>query len=212
MSNLVFPQLAGIMWDQKKIPIFNTVTQRTVNLKESRVCLSQYPIYEYELSYELLRDNVVNNELQTLMGFYLARQGAYDSFLYIDPSDCIVTGQQVGTGDGNTKAFQLYRTYGGWIDFITDIQPPGASPALPVLNVYLSDALQNPNSYSVNYYQSGILTFANAPAPGVTIKVNFSYYRRVRFVEYTEGSGDAFNNFQYRLWELKKVTLLQDKL
>ena len=83
MSNLVFPQLPGVQWDQKKTPIFNTITQRTVNLKEARVSLSQYPIYEYQLSYEVLRDDTANNELKTLMGFYLSRQGAFDSFLYI---------------------------------------------------------------------------------------------------------------------------------
>jgi uncharacterized protein (TIGR02217 family) len=212
MGNQVFPQLAGLKWDIKKTPIFNTVTQRTVNLKESRVSLSQFPIYEYELSYEILRDDLVNNELKTLMGFYLSRQGAFDSFLYIDPSDCLVTAQPIGTGDGNTKIFQLYRTYGGWIDTITDVQPRGASPALPVFNVYLTGSLQAQNSYSVSNYQSGLLTFVNAPSPGAVITADFSYYRRVRFVEYTEGSGDAFSNFMYRLWELKKVTLIQDKL
>ena len=210
MSNLVFPQLAGIMWDQKKIPIFNTVTQRVVSLKESRISLSQYPIYEYDLSYEVLRDDIANNELKTLMGFYLSRQGAFDSFLYIDPSDCIVTAQQVGTGDGNNNVFQLYRTYGGWIDIITDIQPRGAT--LPVLEVYLQGVVQNHSSYSVNNYLSGVLTFVNAPAPGVAVTVDFSYYRRVRFVEYQEGDSDCFSQFMYNLWELKKVTLIQDKL
>ena len=210
MSNLVFPSLPGLMWDQKKVPIFNTITQRVTSLKESRICLAEYPIYEYQLSYEVLRDDTVNNELKTLMGFYLSRQGAFDSFLYIDPSDYIIANQQVGTGDGGTKTFQLYRTYGGWIDLITDVQPRGTT--LPVLEVYLQGVIQNHSSYSVSYYQNGVLSFVNAPAPGVSINVDFSYYRRVRFIEYQEGDSDSFNNFLYNLWELKKVTLIQDKL
>jgi len=198
-----------------KVPIFSTRIQTGISGKSVRTQFYQYPLYQYDLSYEILRDDTVNNELKTLMGFYLARQGAYDSFLYVDPSDNTIAGQTIGSGDGNTKTFQLIRTYGSTNFNFTepqlDIQPPN-SPT-PILNVYLNGVKQN-SGWSVSYYQSGILTFTSAPGNGVVITADFSYYKRVCFLEFQQSSqsgsanADAFGNFMYNLWELKSLTLI----
>jgi uncharacterized protein (TIGR02217 family) len=214
MSNVVFPTtLKGLKWDQAKTPIFSTRIQKSTSGRSLRAALYQYPIYQYDLSYEVLRDTVALNELQTLMGFYLSRQGAFDSFLYIDPSDNKVAGQAIGTGDTVTAAFQLVRTYGGFAEPCLDIQAPG-SP-LPVLNVYVNAVLQDPSYYSIkasdgstSYFNGGLLTFGIGHIPGAApITADFSYYKRVCFIEYGEGSGDSFSQFMYNLWELKKLSL-----
>ena len=59
MSGIVFPTfLAGKMLTQRKTPTWNTKTQRALSGKESRISYRAYPLYEWELQYEFLNDNV----------------------------------------------------------------------------------------------------------------------------------------------------------
>ena len=211
MSNLIFPTLPGLKWDQVKTPIFSTRNQLVTSGKSVRTAFYQYPLYQYDLSYEILRDYTVNsvNELQTLMGFYLSRQGGFDSFLYKDPSDNLIASQGIGIGDGNTKSFQLIRTYGGYTEPVNDIIQQVAG--VPVLNIYLDGVKQN-SGYTVTYFASGLLTFTSAPGNGVVISADFSYYRRVCFDEFGASKGssnsDGFSEFMYNLWECKRVSLI----
>jgi hypothetical protein len=75
--------------------------------------------------------------MQTLLGFYNARQGSFDTFLFTDPDDSSITGQQIGIGDGSTKTFQLLRALGGFNDIIqapnvvSTVYLTGAAPAVP---------------------------------------------------------------------------------
>ena len=209
MGNEIFPTLAGLKWDQKKTPIFSTLMQRSTSKKETRLSLFVYPLYQYDLSYEILRDDILNNELKTIMGFYLARQGAFDSFLYLDPSDNTVVGQVIATGNGSLKSFQMGRTYGGFYEPRYRIAVP-ASPT-PILKIYLNASLQS-SGYTVDTY-TGLLTFANAPGSGVVITADFTYYQQVRFVEYVEdgspgGGGSAFSTFAHNLWELQGLSFV----
>lgn len=57
MSNLIFPNyLPGILFTPRKAPTFNTGVHPAVTGKESRLSYRAYPLYQWELSYELLRD------------------------------------------------------------------------------------------------------------------------------------------------------------
>jgi uncharacterized protein (TIGR02217 family) len=208
MSNVVFPATMGLKWGLTKIPIFSTRIQQATSGKTLRAAFYQYPLYWYDLSYDILRDDVAHNELKTLMGFYLSRQGAFDSFLYIDPSDNIVTGQAIGIGDGNTKTFQVVRTYGGFVEPCYDIQSP-VSPT-PILNVYINGVKKTiTTDYSIAYLNSGILTFVAAPGNALPITADFSYYKRVRFAEFNDSSGsDSFSQFMYNLWEVQKLSFI----
>jgi hypothetical protein len=141
MSNDLFPALLGVQWDIKKTPLFSTLIQRVVSGGEYRAATRIYPLWEFAFTYDLLRDDLVTNELQTLMGFYLSHRGAANSFLYSDPDDNIVTGQMIGIGDAGTAAFQLIRTYGGFAEPIYDIATPGpvVDPELILNGVFSSD-------------------------------------------------------------------------
>ena len=209
MSNEIFPVLPGLKWNQVKTPVFTTLIQRSVSKRESRAATNFYPLYQWDLSYELLRQGGAFAELQTLLGFYLRRQGALDDFLSDDPTDDSVAGQVIGTGDGGTLAFQLVRYFGGWVDLVTDVK---ASPA-PV--IYVNGSAVSPSLYSIGMTASGILTFNSAPANGAAITADFSYYWRVRFIEFSDPSmsgsdstGDGPSNFMQNLWELKALSLV----
>lgn len=124
MGNEIFPTLPGITWNQTKVPIFKTISHRATSGAETRLSLYQYPLYQYSLAYSLLRDTTALNELKTLMGFYMSRRGAWDDFLYIDPSDNICTAQTLTAITSDT--YQLSRLYGAFRDNIFDIQTPGS--------------------------------------------------------------------------------------
>ena len=146
MSSAVFPVLPGLMWDVKKTPVWKTAVQSAVSGKELRVAYMQYPLWQFTLAYEVLRGDA-NAEFQTLLGFFLARQGMFDSFLYADPTDNAVTAASFGIGDGVTTAFQLTRALGGFVEpvqnvngapsvFVNTVAEPSAaltSPAAPTL-------------------------------------------------------------------------------
>ncbi len=195
MSDAIFPTLPGLKWDVTKKPYFSTKIQTSVNGKESRAIDWSYPRWQFDLSYELLRDDVTN-ELRTLMGFFLQRQGAFDSFLYTDPSDNYVASQSIGTGNGATTVFQLVRSLGGFTELMKNIT------GTPV--VRLNGTVQG-SGWTVD--GNGLITFTTAPAAGVAVTADFSYYFRVRFLQ----DESEFSQFMQNLWELKKCQLVSLK-
>lgn len=178
--------MAGVDWGTRKSPEFSTKVQRSTNGRESRAAFFSYPLYNFSLKYNVLRESVANNELQSLMGFFLQRKGMFDSFLYTDPSDNAVTDQSFGTGNGVQPSFQLTRPYGGFTE--------------PVQNVNMLTNLKVNGMVVSNYAVSGtgLVTFAAPPSGALTWSGTFYY--RCRF---TMDSAE-FNQFLYRLWELQK--------
>src|SRR5277367_1019719 len=88
MSSLVYPsptQTPGIMYDSVRSPSFHTGVQPALSGKESRIAYQVYPIMNWELSYEVLRDYVNPSELKSLFGLYTQLGGRWDTCLYSDP-------------------------------------------------------------------------------------------------------------------------------
>ncbi len=135
------------------------------------------------------------------MGFYLSCQGAYGTFLFEDPSDFQIRGQYLGTGDSSASVFQLQRTMGAALPnggFIEPVTAPNTVGA-----VYFNGISQSASSYSVDP-ETGLVTFANPPATGIVVAADFSYWFRCRFVD----DSYDFENFMFRLWQLKKLTFI----
>lgn len=200
MSTAVFPALPGLAWSVDKQPEFSTVVRTAASGQETRVALWPAPRWRFKLAYDLLRADA-HQELQSLMGFFLARQGQFDSFLYQDPDDHAVTAQPIGQGDGTTTGFQLVRALGG---FSKSIRAPNLGAAL---NVYLGGMAQNPATYSVSGWGTatpGLLAFTTAPGAGVAIAADFSFYFPVRFA----ADLAEFSEFMHQLWELKQLELI----
>jgi uncharacterized protein (TIGR02217 family) len=200
----IFPALPGLGWSVTKAPRFATRIQRAVSGRELRVLDQPYPLWTWTLTYGVLRDQsdtrgsgglgVGYSELRTLLGFFLAQQGALTPFLFDDPTDDSISGQIIGTGDGSTTAYQLVRTMGGFAE-------PIVAPNV-ISGIYFNGVLQSPSSYSVNT-STGIVTFTAAPPAGQIVTASFTYYFQVRFA----GDTAEFENFMYQLWQLKTVKL-----
>lgn len=182
MSNIVFPTLPGLTWDVIRRPNFSTRIQTATSGKKNTAAFWTYPIWDFSLTYNFLRETTGYTELQTLAGFFLARQGGFDSFLYTDPIDNAVTGQAVGTGDGVTTAWVLPRAWAGFVEpvwalngapaiYVSDWQGNQRQYSTPRTNLWLqSQALStSPNTVSAN----AVLTPAAIIAPDGTTTGNF---------------------------------------
>lgn len=190
MGNAVFPVLAGLKWDIGMSPEFSTAVKRSVSGCELRANLMAYPLWTFRLAYEVLRDDVANNELKNLCGFFLLRKGGFDSFLFTQPSDSSVTAESFGSGNGIATAFQLTRSYGGFVEPVMNVN---GSPA-----IYVGGVLKTPTThYTIS--STGMVTFVTAPTGALTW--TGSFYYRVRFLM----DGADFNQFMKDLWDLKKL-------
>ena len=200
---LIFPALPGLAWNVTKTPTFQTRIQRAVSGRELRALDYPYPLWQFTLVFDFLRDNPAAgfDELRTLMGFFMLCQGAFGTFLFQDPSDDRVSGQQIGTGDTLRTVFQLQRTMGETLPgggFLEPILAPNVVSA-----VYFNGIVQDPAGYSVDP-MTGLVTFNVAPGNGLIITADYSYYFRCRFID----DSYAFENFMFQLWQLKKLTFI----
>lgn len=117
--------------------------------------------------------------LDTIIAFFMARQGRLHSFRFRDWSDYYVgmvhvpgtglvadvpTLQLIGTGDGAETDFQLVKTYfsGGVTVTRTITRPVSGS-----VGIYLDGVLQN-SGVTVNH-STGAVVFSSAPGVGVDV-------------------------------------------
>lgn len=202
MSNAVFPTLAGLSWDVIKSPNWNTKVQQSVGGKEIRVGFFSSPIWRWTLKYEVLRQAAALSELQTLVGFFNARQGKFDSFLFSDPNDNAVVGQNFGVGDAVKTTFQLVRDYGagGFVgrENVYDLNGAATIKVNGVTKTITTD-------YTIS--ASGLVTFVAAPAAAAALTWDGAYYWRVRF----DQDAADFKNFLSQLWDLQQLTFVTVK-
>ncbi|MDE2102350.1 MAG: DUF2460 domain-containing protein [Patescibacteria group bacterium] len=181
MSSLVFPsrtpQSLGFAWPVKKTPVFATLVQPTVSGRgEVRVGLTPYPRWQFELDVSYLRGDFgqPSSYFEKLLGFYFSVQGKLDDWLFTDPYDNAISGQQFGTGDGATTAFQITRNFAG-TSGIDIVQNLNGAPTIKVNGTTLTAG----TDYALG--STGVVTFASAPASSAVITWDGSYYFRCRF-------------------------------
>jgi uncharacterized protein (TIGR02217 family) len=197
MSNDVYPVLPGLAFTPHRQPIWKTQIQAAMSGKETRIRRWSSPKYQYTLNYEFLRENKGFTEFQALFGFFNLHGGSFDTWLFTDPDDHTAVGQQIGVGDGSTKAFQLSRAFGGFVDVVKN---PNV-----VSHVYVNGVSQ-PSGWTVDS-STGIVTFTTAPANGLPIAADFTFYWRCRFVD----DQIDFDKFSDKIWELQQVDFITVK-
>jgi hypothetical protein len=125
VSTELFPTLPGLTWNVHKKPTFSTRISPAVTGQEVRNAFYQFPKWFYELTYDYIPDlpvSVGDTALHTLMGFFLSRQGSFDTFLFLDPDDNATTDSQViGLGDDVTLQFFMARSFGGFSEPVGQI-------------------------------------------------------------------------------------------
>ena len=198
MSDVLFPDLR-IGYDLTRKPMFNTKIMTSVNGRELRASYQAVPKYEFSLTLPGLQER--KGELQAIEDFFIARRGAFDSFLFKMPWDNEY--ECTFNGDGTTTSFQLYK----------DQLPLGNTETFETEDPLMWDEnLDTPmwtdleaRMWDMQYgvSKNGVLTLPVPLAAGDSVTVKGTFYYRCRF----DDDGQAFTLFSYRLWK-GEVTLI----
>lgn len=201
VSDLIFPDLC-IGYDFVKKPMFNTKIMTSVSGRELRASYQAVPKYEISLTLPVLRES--KKELQKIEDFFIARRGAFDSFLFKMPRDHEY--ECTFVGDGETDTFQLYKQSGG------AIQPLGNTEEFETEDTLMwgdsNDQMwinAQSRMWDMQYkiLKNGKLKLPLPLAEGDTLTVSGSFYYRCRFAN----DEQAFTLFSYQLWK-GEVTLI----
>ncbi len=116
-------------------------------------------------------------QLDRLIAFFRARQGRAHAFRFKDWSDHRMERQAIGSGDGATVAFQLSKLYtdGGGFQASRRITRPVAGS----VRVWLDDVEQVDGV--ATDHAIGIVSFVEAPAPGVSVEAECDFDVPARF-------------------------------
>ncbi|NNH88179.1 DUF2460 domain-containing protein [Acinetobacter terrae] len=205
MSDVLFPDLI-IGYDLKRKPMFSTKIMTSVNGRELRASYQAVPKYEFSLSLPGLQER--KGELQEIEDFFIARRGAFDSFLFKMPFDNEYSCTFVG--DGAATNFQLYKGSGVKTP-VSHTQAISAISANPYMwNQNDSKLMWDKpdetlmwNMGTVQISKSGQLILSKPLEAGIKIDVKGTYYYRCRFAD----DDQSFTLFSYRLWK-GDVTLI----
>lgn len=126
-------------------------------------------------------------DVETLIAFFEARRGRLYGFRWKDWADYKSApasidpdfeDQLIGTGDGQTKTFQMVKTY--WSGSQNYVRPI-VKPVLGTISVGIQGDRQ---TETINYEvdtATGVIEFASAPDQGVQVTAGFEFDVPVRF-------------------------------
>lgn len=198
MSDVLFPDIR-IGYDLTRKPMFSTKIMTSVNGRELRASYQAVPKYEFSLTLPGLQER--KGELQEIEDFFIARRGAFDSFLFKMPFDNEYECTFVGNGQTNT--FQLHKNgspLGNTDVFVADDplmwDEDLDQPMWTDLNTRMWEM-----QYGIS--KNGLLTLPVALAEGDTLSIQGTFYYRCRFAD----DDQSFTLFSYRLWK-GDVTLI----
>jgi hypothetical protein len=209
MTLPVYPTLKGLTFPVKWTPRFyNMGAQTTASGADIDLALAEYPLHDFELQYEFLRGSAFTpappaDEFKTLMGFVLQIAGTPGRFLFSNPVDNAVTGQNIGTGDGATTTFTLVRTFGA--GGFAGTEPIGYVNSVG-LNVYDNGVLKTLGTdYTLDQSTpcAQMVNFTTAPVSGHAITCDMSYWYYCKFPD----DAEEFDEFMSNLWSMQKVTI-----
>lgn len=201
----VFPLLPGQSITVSKAPKWSTKVKRAASGRERRTALWPYPLWQFELSHDVVRHRPTNDELAALWAFHNTVQGQYLPWLFLDPTDCqnydplgaaSQTPGFLGTGDGATTTFQVQR-------YLAAASQAGTAGVLePVYAPFGMQVFVNgtaTTAYSIG--PNGKLTFAAAPAAGAVLTWTGYFYFGCRFLQ----DDLTFEQLASQLWSGKAI-------
>lgn len=202
MSDVLFPDLR-IGYDLTRKPMFNTKIMTSVSGRELRASYQAVPKYEFSLTLPGLQER--KGELQAIEDFFIARRGAFDSFLFKMPWDNEY--ECTFVGDGTTTSFQLYK---GQLP-LGNTQTQVAMDLDPTFwNEDDNQQFWSDNDdelfwddTKITVSKSGVVQATKPLKAGHKFSVKGTFYYRCRFAD----DGQAFTLFSYRLWK-GEVTLI----
>ncbi len=177
-----------------KKPTFKTLIQSPKSGREVTRFQQIYPLWEFELTFEILRDQTQNQipfppvrgftDLQTLSAFWIELGPQFGLFAYEDPTDFTKVGQLIGIGDGVTSVFNIVRTFGTGAFYTID-EPIGILDIRigHTLVVYINGSvLTQPGNWWIGESLRTI-HFSAPPSPDWVITMDFDFFYLCRFID-----------------------------
>jgi hypothetical protein len=175
MSNLIFPSLMGLQYPVNKSPYFDTNIQKSKGGREVRAQEQSIPLWKWRMKWYMRQNRLQTaqtyDDYQRLLGFFAYHGGAFDSFLYQDPTDFQLVSSPFGTPDGVKTAFQIARRLGGLYDEpVTEFN--GVTPTILVTDQFGVAQVQLNTSRTNFMLQSEALDNASWTKSAATISAN----------------------------------------
>ena len=189
-----FPSLSAQGWSVHVKPRFATALIGHISGRETRRATSERPVYEIELTYDLLDADAAQLELRAIAGFFAEQQGQNAPFWIAPPGLSTVAGQVLGNGNGSTTTFVLVRAFGAYTE-------PVAATA-GVTAVYLNGVPLG-SGWSVSSGYGPTITFTAAPGAGVVVTADYGLLWLCRFAEDVAD----LENFMSLLWNWRTIKL-----
>ena len=187
----VLPFLPGQAIAMSKSPLWSTERITMASGRERTTSYWPSPLWQFELSHEVVRRRPTNDELSILWEFFNSAAGQFAPFLVVDPTDCQVPASApavFGLGDGVANTWQLQRSIRSWSEPVFDVYSPIILDA---------GALAGPYTISPN----GVITFATPPASGHLLSWFGYFYFGCRFMQDDLG----FEQIVNQLWSGKSL-------
>lgn len=209
LSIPVLPNLYG--YSAHKKPTFATIVPRPgTSGREVTRYQQKIPLWEFELTFEVLRDETQNQTLdsyfsgykqyQEIAQLFLSIGGTFGRFFFDDITDNSRAGQVIGVGDGATTTFRMVRTWG--TGALAYTEPVGAVNLSQVIKVYLDGVeYSQPGNWSIGNDLVTLTFLSGAPAPGVVITSDFYFYYKCRFIEDIVD----FEQFLHNRWRIASL-------
>ena len=217
MGYLLYPRhLPGLTYSKVRRPKHSVSVQTHQSGGEVRLSWWPEPLWEFDLTYELLRDGFRNgrayDELKQIEGCHLATTGSLSGMKFYDDDDHSAVQSGLGTTNGSQTNFTLLRYRGTGsegqdyigqenIGFLDTTQP---------FNLYVDGTLVDISDPTYGYSLSTStpknqqLVFNSAPPAGHALTCDLSWLYYVRF----QSDTNDYEKFYHQLWALKKVTLV----
>ena len=117
-------------------------------------------------------------QIRSLIAFFRARKGKAYGFRYKDWADYRAQNEYIAIGDGETRIFQLQKTYADAAGY-TDVRTI-RKPVFGTVRVFLDGEERLDGSWAVDA-TTGKITFAEPVAAGAVLTASFEFDVPVRF-------------------------------
>jgi hypothetical protein len=190
-----FPTLSTLGWSTHVKPRFATDVADHASGRSTRRSRRAAAYYDVELTFDLLRSDAADLEMQAIAGFFEMTSGAATPFWLAPPALSAVSDQTLGVGDDVSSRFALIRSFGGYDEPVAGTSSVSAA--------YLDGVAQSVGSWSVTSGYAPAIVFAVAPPIGAVVSADFEALWLCRFAE------DALDleEFMSMLFELRTVNL-----
>jgi len=195
----------------KVSPGLDTLIGTTKSLRELRYPQRSYPIWDFEILFEELRDQTQNQtpyvpfvgytEYMQFLQLWLMMYGQTNVFAFNAPWDNSRSNQTIGIGDGSSYIFTVYRQWGiapndiiepvGVVESVTSVTVGGTT--IPTSNYFT-------NRNKIIFQDSS--GTHHPPTSGQAIAMTFNYSYLCKFSE-DEQNTEEFNKNRWTLPSLK---------